>query len=996
MKKILTLCLGAAVLLAGCAKEIDSPKATIGKTVITVSTPQTKTSFGELDGTKRPVYWASGDKIAVNGVTSAAVPADAVGTASAEFTFEGVLETPYKIVYPSTIWKDASTITLPAVATSGVVPLIGYSADNANADLTAGTAVVKISVKAAAATPAAAPDTDPLSYIQISADNRLSGDFSVDFESGALTPAASPADKDKSVTVSTSVTLGDTPVEYYIPVPAGTYSFTVKIADKAGHFMEKTTTSAKTLVAGQISAFPVIEFVPTGTQIDAEIHNAAELIAFAKDWNSEKWPVSAIAKVVEDIVFDETSSAEFNATGGIGNIISDDNTNYFNGDFDGGDHTISGLAASVPLFAYTGSAGIVHNVKIAQSTTLTVPAGANGQFGMIVGRHKGALKNCESAGKLVIQNIDAEDTQYYGGLVGRSAGGSIENCSMTGEVSYTGDATANSGFTAYIGGLTGTVESGASVKTSKFGGKIFIGDPSSSEAGPNMAGKYLNIGGISGSIHSEAKSEISGCETLEGATIKLQGVMKSRIGGIVGYANDADSKVSDCVNRAPLSFASSGARADTTPISIGGIVGDSVSDITGCTNYGSISSLCNSTTVGLGGIVSTAFCNVKDCINEETGTITRTCQTAGTQSNRYNAFGGIVAQLKNESGSMLVENCENKAAITHNLPGTQALTSQCLGGIVGKNDYSGSLIVKGCKNSGKLYAEDKTNKTKFYLTAIGGILGCCKGQVTIEDSHNTAEINCSYTKGGTNNRNSHVGGIAGIIAKFDAPNNPQVNGESTPSGITNPVGIAGISITGCSSTGLIHNQNYNNTLTMVGGPVGGGIVGTVIGTDDSKAKISDCTASPSPMVELRGYLGGIAGYIQDVNMTNCIMDGNSTTSNPNSTYLAGLAAWVIASSIEKCTVKGSTLAGPKNVAGFVGILDATSSIIGCKAEGVTLTSGTHDAALDAAVFVSNAEAGAKITDCGASGTLDGDAISMDSRFITTDAGAVVSGTYIIE
>ncbi len=990
MKKILTLCLGAAVLLAGCAKEIDSPKATIGKTVITVSTPQTKTSFGELDGTKRPVYWASGDKIAVNGVTSAAVPADAVGTASAEFTFEGVLETPYKIVYPSTIWKDASTITLPAVATSGVVPLIGYSADNANADLTAGTAVVKISVKAAAATPAAAPDTDPLSYIQISADNRLSGDFSVDFESGALTPAASPADKDKSVSVSTSVTLGDTPVEYYIPVPAGTYSFTVKIADKAGHFMEKTTTSAKTLVAGQISAFPVIEFVPTGTQIDAEIHNAAELIAFAKDWNSEKWPVSAIAKVVEDIVFDETSSAEFNATGGIGNIISDDNTNYFNGDFDGGDHTISGLAASVPLFAYTGSAGIVHNVKIAQSTTLTVPAGANGQFGMIVGRHKGALKNCESAGKLVIQNIDAEDTQYYGGLVGRSAGGSIENCSMTGEVSYTGDATANSGFTAYIGGLTGTVESGASVKTSKFGGKIFIGDPSSSEAGPNMTGKYLNIGGISGSIHSEAKSEISGCETLEGSAITVQGVMKTRTGGIVGYANDADSQVSDCVNRAPLSFASSGARGDTTPTYLGGVVGESASDITGCTNYGSISSVCNSTTVGLGGIVSTAFCNVKDCINEVTGTITRTCQLANGQSNRYNALGGIVAQLKNESGSMLVENCENKAAITHNTPGSQALTTQSLGGIVGKNEYTSSLTITGCKNSGKLYAEDKTNTTAYYLTALGGILGSSKGATTIDDCHNSAEVNCYYNKK-TANRNSFVGGIAGLIATYAT--------ATGKVGLVNVAGIAGVTIKDCTHAGKIHNQNYNNTLNTTGSPFAGGIAGGIYGTADSKAMISGCTATPSEMYMQRGHLGGIAGYIQDVNMTNCVMDGKSTSANNNSMYLAGLAAWSVASALNNCTVDGSELGVPQNVAGLVGILNATSTITACKAKGVTLTTGTLDTesavALDAAVFVSNAEAGAKITDCGASGTLDGDAISMDSRFITTDAGAVVSGTYII-
>ena len=72
MKKTLFVCLGAAVLLAGCAKELNAPEAPSGKTVITVSTPDTRTSFGELDGTKRPLYWASGDKIAVNGRGAAA------------------------------------------------------------------------------------------------------------------------------------------------------------------------------------------------------------------------------------------------------------------------------------------------------------------------------------------------------------------------------------------------------------------------------------------------------------------------------------------------------------------------------------------------------------------------------------------------------------------------------------------------------------------------------------------------------------------------------------------------------------------------------------------------------------------------------------------------------------------------------------------------------------------------------------------------------------
>ena len=73
-------------------------------------------------------------------------------------------------------------------------------------------------------------------------------------------------------------------------------------------------------------------------------------------------------------------------------------------------------------------------------------------------------------------------------------------------------------------------------------------------------------------------------------------------------------------------------------------------------------------------------------------------------------------------------------------------------------------------------------------------------------------------------------------------------------------------------------------------------------------------------------------------------------------------------------------------------MDAASSISGCKAQGIVLTSGSGSSA---GVFANKAAANATIKDCGASGTVDGEEISLESRFITTDAGAVVSGTYII-
>ena len=86
------------------------------------------------------------------------------------------------------------------------------------------------------------------------------------------------------------------------------------------------------------------------------------------------------------------------------------------------------------------------------------------------------------------------------------------------------------------------------------------------------------------------------------------------------------------------------------------------------------------------------------------------------------------------------------------------------------------------------------------------------------------------------------------------------------------------------------------------------------------------------------------------------------------------------------------------------MMDATSTVSSCKIDGATLTDGTYtdtdgDASNDAtpaAVLVSNAAEGATITNCGVKGTLNGEAITLESNMITTDGGATVTGTYLLD
>ena len=72
-----------------------------GQTTISVSLEETKTHLGGKEGGEYPLYWSEGDKIAVNGVASAALESVVKEQTYAEFTLNGVLGFPRTIVYPA-------------------------------------------------------------------------------------------------------------------------------------------------------------------------------------------------------------------------------------------------------------------------------------------------------------------------------------------------------------------------------------------------------------------------------------------------------------------------------------------------------------------------------------------------------------------------------------------------------------------------------------------------------------------------------------------------------------------------------------------------------------------------------------------------------------------------------------------------------------------------------------------------------------------------------
>ena len=900
---ILKITAAAAILATafGCVREeLDAPEASGKKFTLEVGlAPQVKTYLGEKEGTARKVYWSAKDQIAINGIASEPLADDLpAGTQSATFTvtFPEPQPTQFNVVYPASIVteSDYAHVSLPAVQTykaggfaEGMSPMAGYTTSlGASLELKHLCAVLHISIKRSSAANA---DTDNIVSVSFKGKNneKVSGSFEITYSSNSssLTAASTSNDAEKEVrVVKGQETSTDTAVEYYLVVPARTYSngFEVTIQDVNGDIMKKSKTTSYELVAGKLYNMTEVIFVPTDVETGIEIANAEDLIAFATAYNSMQYDAlgtSLVATVTQDISFTSAQSDLFNATGGIGtNSDGNGGTNYFNGVFNGDNHTISGLAATVPVFAFTGGGGIVKNLTLGSTCSYTEITGSN--HGALVGRNKGVVKDCNSAASVIIDNIQDVTTanQYYGGLVGYNPGGTIEGCTMSGDITCTQAGQTITANNAYIGGIAGYQQNEGTIKDCTFTGNITVSD-GTTYGGITAEGRNFFVAGILGRAE---KCNISGCTAgIDGTakSIDVRGVMVPAIGGIIGWlASASDSEISNCHNYMSLSFASNGARANTTPCRIGGIAARSAALVKNCTNAGAISSVCNSTTLELGGIVGDGV-NVSGCTNNAGGTITRTnADQTGTGANRYMYIGGIIGTL-NAAGD--ITDCTNHAAVTCNPVGTSGNTTVDIGGIVGGGNAS-QMDVSSCVNDGEIkFDNDNENAATLTRKAVGGIVGnVSTAGTTVTGCGNSGKVWCNNNTAGICG-NLSIGGAVGHTA-------------------------ASCTVTDCTNSGQILCQNLGgniNAYVDLGGIVGLSEAAITITGTSADATLNSGTVTVdgtgSAIVYARNTQGGILGYgrANDIKITYC----------KNTAEI-------------KCTLTTQTTNRPSYTGGIVGIL----------------------------------------------------------------------------
>ena len=263
----LLLFVSVAFLLIACST--DTTDSTLGvedgATVLTLSIDSSRTSLGDKVGDTYPVYWSDGDRIVVNGILSEEAVINASNHASAQFSVVGELQYPYYITYPYTSTTTAETpkVVFPAEQEyaessfgNGSAPMCGYLANEANSVTMKHLAgALRLPVKASV-------EGIVLEKIVItSATAKLSGEYSVDCTSGAITPSDS-ATNVLIYNLPANFTLSTTAESvFYVALPAVNQGeCTIEFVEASGKKMTNVWNSTKPISAGMVREFSTITY----------------------------------------------------------------------------------------------------------------------------------------------------------------------------------------------------------------------------------------------------------------------------------------------------------------------------------------------------------------------------------------------------------------------------------------------------------------------------------------------------------------------------------------------------------------------------------------------------------------------------------------------------------------------------------------------------------------------------------------------------------------
>lgn len=272
-----------------------------------------------------------------------------------------------------------------------------------------------------------------------------------------------------------------------VPYDKGSNTYTAIVAPQsvaAGTaFITCTFTNGKTLVykmknatdwqAGGEYTYTVSLATARGYIIEDDgsytVYNADGLMNIAELVNGGKTDINI------------TLDKNIDLTGKAWTPIGTDYDNSYKGTFDGGGHTITGLIFTTNdefagLFGLLNRAGTVKNV-VMEGVQITSNQIYGGSIGGVVGSSWGTIENCSVSGNV-------SGTVYVGGVVGVQIGGSITGCSSSATVKGTVD----------VGGVAGQTNSSATLTACYATGNVIIEiNPKKNIAGGSLVGMNAGI-----------------------------------------------------------------------------------------------------------------------------------------------------------------------------------------------------------------------------------------------------------------------------------------------------------------------------------------------------------------------------------------------------------------------------------------------------------------------------------------------------------------------
>ena len=261
MKKIGFILFASIWIIPSCTKQQGNTSVTDAAAKLyrlAASVAETKTTIGK-DGDVYKIYWATGDKISVNGNESSEVSSGDNGKKSVNFTVTLSGSGPFKVLYPAT--NSENVVVLPAtqnyVANSfdpAAAPMYGNATvlgtNECSVKLSNFCGVLRFALNGSAT----------LDRIEINAlgGENLYGSFTLATDSNGFTGAFSGGTAGPLTVDLNNLVLGSEDTPIYVPIPAQAYSAGLEalVYQTDGAFMRlKFWGAGATLTGADIAEF---------------------------------------------------------------------------------------------------------------------------------------------------------------------------------------------------------------------------------------------------------------------------------------------------------------------------------------------------------------------------------------------------------------------------------------------------------------------------------------------------------------------------------------------------------------------------------------------------------------------------------------------------------------------------------------------------------------------------------------------------------------------